>query len=134
MKTNLKKQVLFIIAGTLLFGTLFSSCGKGSEPGPGGNGMTHSVTDFQVTITSRLQEGSQYKVYATVKNISSKDYGGYDHALKCTIKDTNGALYQDNTNLPELDAGASSPESVFINLPAGKVADPATFTYEMIED
>lgn len=134
MKTKLKRPMLLCAAGMLSLGMLWTGCGKGSEPGPGGSGMTHSVNDFQVTITSRLQEGNQYKVYATVKNISSKDYGGYDHALKCTIKDTNGALYQDNTNLPELDAGASSPESVFINLPAGKVADAATFTYEMIED
>ncbi|GEM_PF-2149467 len=136
MKMNLKRTVLLSVTGMLCLSMLWTSCGKGGTPGPDGNGSTHKVSDFQVTINSRLQEepGTQYEVHATVKNISSKDYDGYDHALKCTVKDTNGALYQDQVSLGSLDAGASSPKSVYISFPAGKVADAATFTYEMIED
>lgn len=136
MKVNLKRPLLLFAAGIVSMGILWTGCGKGSEPGPGGNGSTHKVSDFQVTIIShgQVSPGAQYEIHTTVKNISSKDYGGFDHSLKCTVKDTNGALYQEKRYLPELDAGASSPESVFINLPAGKVADAATFTYEIIED
>lgn len=136
MKTNLTKKVLFIIAGILLLGTLFSSCGKGTEPGPSGNENTHKISDFEVTIISHGQDGpgEDYDVIATVKNISNKDYGGFDHSLKCTVKDTNGALYQDKRSVLEIDAGATTPRNVYIDLPAGKVANPSTFTYEIVED
>lgn len=136
MKMNLKRPALLCVAGILSLGILWTSCSRGGEPGPGGSGSSHSISDFQVTIINHGQDapGSSYKIYTIVKNISSRDYGGIEHSIKCTVKDTQGALYQADEFISALDAGASSPENIYISFPAGKVANPSTMTYEVIED
>jgi len=130
------KKITMVLAG-LFSAALISGCGKDdTTPGPGGSSEPNfKPSDFQVTVYDATFDDNSYDFDYDVKNLKDKAYGNNyedgDYWIRFTIKTTDGAQYQEEDYIEEIEAGGVSAQNGYINFTAGKTPDIATFKYEV---